>query len=92
MNYKLNHMVFKSIEQKKIMQPKCLGKLSIDHTKDFLVHLKRGPSFALELLGLDGSLIGQGEGLGVEVSRFRVRIEMPNLYFANKSLKLSNYD
>jgi hypothetical protein len=54
--------------------------------------LKRGPSFALELLGLDGSLVGQGEGLGVEVSRFRVGIEMPNLYFANKSLKLSNYD
>jgi hypothetical protein len=53
--------------------------------------LKRGPSFALELLGLDGSLVGQGEGLGVEVSGFKVGIEMPNLCFANNSLKLSNY-
>jgi len=54
--------------------------------------LKRGPSFALELLGLDASLVGQGEGLGVEVSGFRVGIEMPNLYLTNKSLKLNNYD
>jgi hypothetical protein len=60
-------MVFKRIEPKEIMQPKCLWKLQIDHTKDFLAHLKRGPSFALELLVLHGSLVGQGEGLGVEV-------------------------